>query len=90
VDGPEFRICFRGAIEANILESAMMNRTQQDLPDPTELFGDMIDLTSQAHAASVNAMMNHWEGGLDFFANLLKHAEEVTARSGALFQGKAH
>jgi hypothetical protein len=68
----------------------MMNRAQQDLLDPTELFGDMIDLTSQAHAASVNAMMNSWEGGLDFFANLLKQAEEVTARGGPLFQGKAN
>ena len=67
-----------------------MNRAQQDLFDPTELFGDMIDLTSQAHAASVNVMMHQWEGGLDFFANLLKHAEEVTARGGALFQGKTN
>jgi hypothetical protein len=68
----------------------MMNRTQQDLLDPTELFGDMIDLTSQAHAASVNAMMNSWEGGLDFFANLLKQAEEMAVRGNGLFQGKAN
>lgn len=66
-----------------------MNRTPQTLLDPTELFGDMIDLTSQAHAVSVNVMMHQWEGGLDFFANLLKHAEEVTARGNGLLQGKA-
>ncbi len=66
-----------------------MNRTPQDLLDPTQMFGEMIDLTSQAHAASVNAMMNSWEGGLDFFANLLKQAEEMAARGNSLFQGKA-
>ena len=28
--------------------------------------------------------MNNWEGGLDFFANLLKRAEDVAARGNAL------
>jgi hypothetical protein len=88
MDGPEVGIRFRGATVSK-LEWAMMNQTQQDLLDPAELFGDMIDLTSQAHAVGVNAMMNSWEGGLDFFANLLKQAEEVAARGGALFQNKA-
>lgn len=67
-----------------------MNRTPQDLLDPTQMFGEMIDLTSQAHAASVNAMMNSWEGGLDFFANLIKQAEEMAARGNNLFQGKTN
>ena len=61
-----------------------MNRTRSDLLDPTQLFGDFINLTSQAHSASLDVMMNNWEGGLDFFANLFKQAEEMTARGNAL------
>ncbi len=61
-----------------------MNRTKSDLFDPTQLFGDFINLTSQAHSASLDVMMNNWEGGLDFFANLLKQADEMTARGNVM------
>ncbi|MFZ1639895.1 MAG: hypothetical protein WAV07_00355 [Candidatus Contendobacter sp.] len=61
-----------------------MNRTKSDLFDPTQLFGDFMNLTSQAQAASVDVMMNNWEGGLDFFASLLKRAEEMTARGNVM------
>ena len=70
--------------KSQILECFGMNRTRSDLFDPTQLFGDFINLTSQAHSASLDLMMNNWEGGLDFFANLLKQAEEMTTRGNAL------
>ncbi len=59
-----------------------MNRTPSIATDPMQAFGDMIDLTRQSHANSVQLMLDSWEGGLEFFANLLKQAEEMTARSG--------
>ena len=59
-----------------------MNRTQSSTSDPMQAFGEMIDLTQQAHTNSVQLMLDSWEGGLEFFASLLKHAEELTARSG--------
>lgn len=61
-----------------------MNRTPSIGADPMQAFGDMIDLTRQAHANSVQLMLDSWEGGLEFFANLLKQAEEMTARSGTM------
>jgi len=61
-----------------------MNRTRSDFFDPTQLFGDFINLASQAHSASLDVMMNNWEGGLDFFTNLLKQAEEMRARGNAM------
>lgn len=70
--------------KSKILECLRMNRTRSDLFDPTQLFGDFINLTTQAHSASLDVMMNNWEGGLDFFANLLKQADEMTARGNAL------
>jgi len=62
-----------------------MMQTTQNLFDTTQLFENMIDLTSQMQTASFDAMMNNWEGGLDFFANLLKRTEEIAARSNTLF-----
>lgn len=59
-----------------------MNRTPSSTPDPMQAFGEMIDFTQQAHANSVQLMLDSWEGGLEFFASLLKHAEELTARNG--------
>ena len=59
-----------------------MNRTPSLAPHPMQTLGEMIDLTQQAHANSVQLMLDSWEGGLEFFANLIKHAEEITARSG--------
>ena len=61
-----------------------MNRTRSDFFDPTQLFGDFINLASQAHSTSLDVMINNWEGGLDFFTNLLKQAEEMSARGNAM------
>ena len=61
-----------------------MNRNGSEFFDPTQLFGEFISVTSQAHAAGVDALMNNWEGGLDFFANLLRQAEDATARGNAM------
>ncbi|HCK81627.1 MAG TPA: hypothetical protein PK880_03195 [Candidatus Competibacter sp.] len=61
-----------------------MNRNRSEFFGPTQLFGGFINVTSQGHAAGVDALMNNWEGGLDFFANLLKRAEDVAARGNAL------
>ena len=61
-----------------------MNRTRSDLFDPTQLFGDFINLTSQAHSASLEMMINNWEGGLDFFTNLVKQADEMRASGNSL------
>lgn len=61
-----------------------MNRTRSDFFDPTQLFGDFINLASQAHSASFDVMINNWEGGLDFFTNLVKQAEEMSARGNAM------
>ena len=58
-----------------------MTQTYPELFDPTPLLGDIIDLTSQAQATSIEIMMNNWEGGLDFFASLIKRAEEITTRA---------
>ena len=58
-----------------------MTQTYPELFDPAPLLGDIIDLTSQAQATSMEIMMNNWEGGLDFFASLLKRAEEITTRT---------
>lgn len=66
-----------------------MNRNRSEFFDPTQLFGDFINVTSQVHSAGVDALMNNWEGGLDFFANLLKQPEEVTARGNALFANRS-
>ena len=61
-----------------------MTQTYPELFDPTPLLGDIIDLSTQAQATSIEIMMNNWEGGLDFFAGLIKQAEEMRARSNAL------
>lgn len=62
-----------------------MNRTPSSISaDPMQAFGDMIDLTRQAHTNSVQLMLDSWEGGLEFFANLLKQAEEMAARNSAM------
>ena len=58
-----------------------MAQTYPEFFDPTPLLGDIIDLTSQAQATSIEIMMNNWEGGFDFFTSLLKRAEEITARA---------
>ncbi|HOW61630.1 MAG TPA: hypothetical protein P5284_05630 [Candidatus Contendobacter sp.] len=58
-----------------------MAQTYPEFFDPTPLLGDIIDLTSQAQATSIEIMMNNWEGGLDFFASLIKRAEEITTRA---------
>jgi hypothetical protein len=75
--------------KSQILECLRMNRTRSDLFDPTQLFGDFITLTSQAHSASLEMMINNWEGGLDFFANLVKQADEMRTRSNALLASMA-
>ena len=64
-----------------------MTQSYPELFDPTPLFGEMIDLTSQMQTASFDVLMSQWESGFDFFANLLKRAEEVTTRSNALLMG---
>lgn len=61
-----------------------MTQTYPELFDPTPLLGDIIDLTTQAQATSIEVMLNNWEGGLDFFAGLLKQAEEMRTRSNVL------
>lgn len=61
-----------------------MHRTKLDLFDPAQILGDMISMTSQVHSTGYDMMMNGWEGGLDFFSNLLKQAEEVTARNSTM------
>ena len=66
-----------------------MNRTRSDFFDPTQLFGDFINLANQAHLASFDVMINNWEGGLDFFANLVKQADEMRTRSNALLASMA-
>ena len=58
-----------------------MAQTYPEFFDPTPLLGDIIDLTSQAQATSIEIMMNNWEGGLDFFASLIKRADEITTRA---------
>ena len=58
-----------------------MAQTYPEFFDPTPLLGDIIDLTSQAQATSIEIMMKNWEGGLDFFASLIKRAEEITTRA---------
>lgn len=60
-------------------------QTNQNFFDATQLFENMIDLTTQMQTASVDAMMSNWEGGLDFFANLLKRTEEIAMRNNTLF-----
>ena len=75
--------------KSKILECLRMNRTRSDFFDPTQLFGDFINLTSQAHSASLEMMINNWEGGLDFFTNLVKQAEEMSARGNALLASMA-
>lgn len=64
-----------------------MTQPYPELFDSAPLFGEIIDLTSQMQAAGFDALMSQWESGFDFFANLLKHAEEVTNRSNALLMG---
>lgn len=64
-----------------------MTQSYPELFDPAPLFGEIIDLTSQMQTASFDALMSQWESGFDFFANLLKRAEEVTTRSNALLMG---
>lgn len=58
-----------------------MNQNPPLVTDPMQAFGEMVDLTRQAHANSVNLMIDSWESGLEFFANLLKQAEEMAARA---------
>ena len=64
-----------------------MTQPYSDLFDPAPLFGEIIDLTSQMQTTGFDALMSQWESGFDFFANLLKHAEEVTNRSNKLMIG---
>ena len=61
-----------------------MTQTYPELFDPTPLLGDIIDLATQAQATSIEVMLNNWEGGLDFFASLLKQAEEMGTRGNVL------
>ena len=66
-----------------------MNRTRTEFFDPTQFLGEMIDLTNQVQMASFEAMMTNREGGLDFFANMLKRTEEMTARRNPLLRSVA-
>lgn len=65
-----------------------MTQAYSDLFDPAPLLGDIIDLTTQMQTTGFDALMSQWESGFDFFANLLKHAEEVTSRSNTLMMGR--